>query len=184
MRRGRLRLGDAQGREVLVVGLGEVHHHVLCALRQLSDPASRGSCIPCECWYNSFWWKNSSVLDHAAVFENTTPADHNILANVHIRVDIRGIDNCAITNEHVVTNLQWEERNSLAEFLERRPDDRFCANDAVAADSHVGQIPADDRLRLHNVLSVQDYILRSTEDRLSANAVSGRLKKTNLCRTE
>ena len=171
----RRKLGVVRRREVLVVGFGEVDHHVLRTLRQLSDPARRRARISRECRNDCFRRKNGPVLNHAAVFEHTAATDYRILPDVHVRVDIGRIDDRALAYEHVVADLQREEGNALAKFLERRSDDGLRADDAMTADTDVSQVPTDDGLGLHNVLSVQDYVLRSAEDGLPAYTVSGSL---------
>ncbi len=66
----------------------------------------------------------------------------------------------------------------FAELLEGRSDDGLRADDAVTSDAHVGQVAADDGVRLHNVLPVKDDVLGAAQHRLAAHAVAGRLERT------
>ena len=60
----------------------------------------------------------------------------------------------------------------FAELLEGRSDDGSGADDAVPADPDVSQVPADDGLRLYDVLPVQHDVLRPAQHRQAAHSVS------------
>lgn len=159
---------------MVIVGLGEVCHQVLRALWELAGKKTWGPRKDGECWDDSLWGEHRVVLDHAAVFQHTTPSNHAVLADVDEGTNVARIDNGPFTNEDVVADLKRKEGNTLAELLERRPNDRPATYDTVPPDPHVRQVATYDRFRLNNRLSVEDDVVATAENRISADFVAGR----------
>ncbi len=90
--------------------------------------------------------------------------DYHILSDVNVGADDSRVHDRTLANEDVVPNLEGEEGHAFAELLERRTDHGFRRYDAMSTHSDVGEVSTDDRLRLDDILAVQDNVLRATKD--------------------
>ena len=99
---------------------------------------------PAESWDNSFWRQNSSILNITAISDGASSANDTVLPDIDVGVHHGGVDDAALANVDVVSDLKREKRNSFAELLERRPDDGFARDDTVTTNSDIGQVSSDD----------------------------------------
>lgn len=100
---------------------------------------------------------------------------------------------CYDKDSDEILNLQGEKSYAFAELLERRSNHlnicyiqlsagnflsvdthRFAGYHTMPSHSHICQVAPDDRLRLDDVLSIEDDVLRATEDARPRDPVSTR----------
>lgn len=160
------------GQVLLVEALCDICHQLLCAIWEFGCEYSRGAREDGKWRNDGLWRKHSTIKNTAAVLEHTTTPNDAATANVHKRADLCGIHHAILLNEHVISNVQWEEGNTFAEFFEWRADNTAILEHTVSANTYIGQISTDDAILHHNGLSTQYDVLTATEHRLSANLVT------------
>jgi len=160
--------------EVLVITFGEVDHHVLAALWQLSHTLARRAGVSAKSWNNSLRWQDGAIFDIAAVPDRASSPNYTVLPDINVRVHHSRIDDAPLANKDMVSDLQGEKSYAFAELLERRSNHRFAGYHTMPSHSHICQVAPDDRLRLDDVLSIEDDVLRATEDARPRDPVSTR----------
>lgn len=159
------------GLKVLIVGLREINHELLCALRKLPTKKTGASRKNGKCRNSGLWGQDSVISDHAAVLKHTATTNDTVLADIYEGAHMCSVYDAVLVDKHMVANLKWEESNPLAELLERRPNDRLAADDTVTANPHVGQVATNYGFRLDDSLSVENDVVTSTQNRISAHFV-------------
>lgn len=89
-----------------------------------------------------------------------------------VRSYLCSIDNAVLLYEHMVPNVQGEERHTFAELLKRRSDHTATFNDTVTPNSDIGKISSDDTVIHYNSFPIEDDVLTAAKNWLSADFVS------------
>lgn len=88
--------------------------------------------------------------------------DDAVLADVNVRSYLRSVDDRILVDEDVISDVQREEGNSFAEFLERWTYHRSLADHAMPSDSNVCQVTTHNAVGLNDRLPIEDNVLTST----------------------
>lgn len=81
-----------------------------------------------------------------------------------VRSYLCSVDDTVLLYEHMVPNVQGEERYTFAELFKWRSDHTATFDDTVTPNSDIGQISSDDTVVHHNRFAIEDDVLTAAKN--------------------
>ena len=97
---------------MLVVVLRVLDHDVLRAFGQFAGEEARRAGEYREARHHGALWQYGVVGDRRAVLQYAVPADHAVLADVHVRADLGGVHDAVLVDKHVVADVHRDEADT------------------------------------------------------------------------